>query len=353
MGHESPNMKNKFKIAAIQASPVFYDRDASTRKACELIREAGARGIRLAAFGEAWLPGYPFHASLPEHDDLWFETASDYIEQAILVPSETTDILCQAAQDADIDVVIGIVELDRATLGTVYCTQLFIGREGRILGKHRKLKPTVEERIVWGEGDGTDINVYQRPYARISGLICWEHQMLLPGYTVIAKGSQIHVASWPGKEPETVPDAPYAMWPRQLLLSRAFASQGACYVIAAAGTMRKEDVQEKHRPLALFEYTGDSAIVDPRGEIVSGPLKGEEEILEASVSLDLVRAAKSLVDIGGHYSRPDVFQLSINGKPLSSEFVSETGAMDLDNKADRVKPTSESREPNKAMDPDV
>jgi predicted amidohydrolase len=193
-----------------------------------LIADAGARGIELAAFGETWLPGYPFHASLPEHDDLWFETASDYLEQAVLVPSHTTDQLCKAARLAGIDVVIGIVELDPDTLGTAYCTLLFIGKEGEILGKHRKLKPTAEERIVWGQGDGTDLDVYQRSYGRISGLNCWEHQMLLPGYALIAQGTQIHIAAWPGKEPASAPAAPYAMWPRQLLLSRAFASQGAC-----------------------------------------------------------------------------------------------------------------------------
>lgn len=346
-------MRNEFKIAAIQASPVFYDRDASTEKACELIREAGGRGIRLAAFGETWLPGYPFHASLPEHNDLWFETASDYLDQAVLVPSATTDRLCQAAREGDIDVVIGIVELDPETLGTVYCTQLFVGREGRILGKHRKLKPTVEERIVWGQGDGTDLDVYERSYARISGLNCWEHQMLLPGYALIAKGTQIHVASWPGTEPETVPDAPYAMWPRQILLSRAFASHGACYVIAAAGTMKKEDVQKKHRPLALFEYTGDSAIIDPRGEIIAGPLRGEEAILEASVSLDMVRASKSLVDIGGHYSRPDVFQLLVNGKPLLSETPSGVDTITAVDHVDRNSSSPELTKPNKTMESDA
>jgi nitrilase len=310
-------MKNEFKIAAIQASPVYYDRDASSEKACKLIADAGKRGIDLAAFGETWLPGYPFHASLPEHNDLWFETASDYLEQAVLVPSETTDQLCTAARMAGIDIVIGIVELDPNTLGTVYCTLLFIGKEGKILGKHRKLKPTVEERIVWGQGDGTDLDVYQRSYGRISGLNCWEHQMLLPGYALIAQGTQIHVASWPGEEPANAPAAPYAMWPRQLLLSRAFASQAACYVIAAAGTMRMEDIQEKHRSLATYEYTGDSAIIDPRGEIVAGPVNVEETILEATVSLDLVRAAKSLNDSAGHYARPDVFQLLVNGNPVS------------------------------------
>ena len=318
-------MKKELKIAAIQASPVFYDRDASTDKACKLIADAGARGIELAAFGETWLPGYPFHASLPEHDDLWFETASDYLEQAVLVPSQTTDQLCHAAKVAGVDVVIGIVELDPDTLGTVYCTLLFIGREGEILGKHRKLKPTVEERIVWGQGDGTDLNVYQRPYGRISGLNCWEHQMLLPAYALMAQGTQFHIAAWPGEEPADAPAAPYAMWPRQLLLSRAFASQGACYVIAAAGLMRMEDIQDKHRPLATYTFTGGSAIIDPRGEIIAGPVSGEETILEATVSLDLVRAAKSINDVAGHYARPDVFQLLVHGNPVPKPVESTAG----------------------------
>lgn len=306
-------MKNEFNIAAIQAAPVFYDREASTDKACQLIAEAARKGVELAAFGETWIPGYPFHASHPRND-LWFETAADYIEQAVVVPSPTTDKLCTAARRAGVDVVIGIVELDPMTQGTVYCTLLFIGREGNILGKHRKLKPTVEERIVWGEGDGNDLNVYQRPYGRISGLNCWEHQMLLPGYVLMSQGTQIHVAAWPGREPSSAPAAPNAMWPRQLLLSRAFASQGACYVIAAAGLMRPEDIQEKHRPLATYTYSGDSVIIDPRGEIVAGPVRGEETIITATASLDMVRAAKSLVDAAGHYSRQDVFQLLVNGK---------------------------------------
>lgn len=309
-------MKDEFKIAAIQASPVFFDRDASTEKACRLIADAGARGIELAAFGETWIPGYPFHVSKFEQDDAWFETTSDYLEQAVLVPSQTTDRLCDAAQLAGIDVVIGIVELDAATLGTAYCTLLFIGREGVILGKHRKLKPTTDERVVWGEGDGSDLDVYQRPYGRISGLNCWEHQMLLPSYALMAQGTQIHIAAWPGKELNPAPAMPRA-WPRQLLQSRSFASQGACYVIAAGGTMNIEDIQEKHRPYASYSNTGDSAIIDPRGEVIAGPVSGEETILEATVSLEMVRAAKTSIDVAGHYSRPDVFQLLVNGEPVT------------------------------------
>ena len=134
---------------------------------------------------------------------------------------------------------IGVVELDKHTRGTVYCTMLFIGREGNILGRHRKLKPTATERAVWGEGDGTGLRIYERPYGRISGLACWEHMMLLPGYALMAQGTQIHVATWPYAR--TLFDF------GGLLLSRAFALQGSCYVVATCALLMPEDVPAAYR----------------------------------------------------------------------------------------------------------
>lgn len=308
---------SEFVVAAIQAAPIHLDRDASTEKACRLIAEAGKSGAKLAAFGETWLPGYPFHPYAAKSGALWYEVAAKYIDQAVEVPSDTTDQLCEAAQKADLDVVMGMVERDVHTQGTVYCCQLFIGRDGEILGKHRKLKPTVNERIVWGQGDGTDLNVYQRPYGRISGLNCWEHMMLLPAYTLAAQGTQIHIASWPGSEHQQAPAPPEYVFTQQHLLSRAFAVQSACYVISVSGVMRPTDVPEKYRDMAWVD-TGDSIIIDPRGEIIAGPVHGKEEILTATISLDLVRAAKSVIDVAGHYSRPDVFELQVNGQSVQS-----------------------------------
>jgi predicted amidohydrolase len=301
---------NEFILGAAQAAPVYFDREASTDKACKLIQEAGKMEVDLLAFGETWLPGYPFfHATsyLPEG-------RVRYLENAVEIPSPTTERLCDAAREAKTDVAIGVAELDPFTRGSTYCTLLFIGREGKILGRHRKLKPTDGERRVWGEGDGAGLVVYNRPYAKISGLNCWEHRMLLPGYTLMALGTQVHVAAWPFAQ---------NAGPRQLM-SRAFAAQGACYVIETCALAQPEDVTDEFRDVlkAVYEMWGDlnaegcAKIINPRGHVVAEAPIGEESIVTAPASLDKVRNSKGFLDVGGHYSRPDVFRLLVNRRPF-------------------------------------
>jgi len=304
---------SQFKLAAVQAAPVYFDREASTEKACRLIQETGEKKVTLAAFGECWLPGYPFYA--------WGSraavkaVASEYLANAVDIPSPITEKLCDAARQANIDVVIGIAERDARSRGTVYCTLLFIGNDGAILGRHRKLKPTHRERTVWGEGDGSSLVVYERPYGRISGLNCWEHNMALPGYALMELGTQIHIAAWPGTDAS-----------RHSYLSRAFASQAAAYVIDVGALLAPEHVTGVARKVADEQsdevteivtrgYPGESFIIDPRGEIIAGPAEGEQ-ILVADGSEEQIFAAKAYCDVTGHYSRPDVFQLHVNRAPL-------------------------------------
>ena len=301
----------RVRVAAIQAEPVWYDREASTAKACRLIGEAGAAGASLAAFGEAWLPGYPlFVKSWPAPG-----LPAKYLANAVTVPGETTEQLCDAARQANTDVAIGIVELDPRTHGSVYATLLYIGREGTVLGKHRKLRPSVFEQLIWAQGDGDGLGVTARPYARISGLNCWEHVMMLPGYAIASQGTQIHVATWPTSA---------HLGPGRAngrLLSQAFAVQAACYVVSSAAVVTPDQVDEASRPWAstfASAKSGGSCIIAPDGTIVAEAAHQEETILVADCDLDAVLDAKAYADIGGHYSRPDVFSLSVLG-PRSGE----------------------------------
>ncbi|MBR1207885.1 carbon-nitrogen hydrolase family protein [Bradyrhizobium sp. AUGA SZCCT0051] len=292
----------------------FQARGDPGRRGTVRSRGVGGEGLspdpRGRCHGGNWLPGYPFFCHAPTGPST-FRAMAEYLDSSVEIPSPATDRLCDAAEGAGIDVVIGVAERDAVTKGTVYCTLLFIGREGRILGRHRKLKPTFNERSVWADGDAVGLRVHERPYGRISGLNCWEHNTMLPGYALAAQGTQIHVAAWPGREPAVAPPSPTPLWPRQLLLSRAFASQAGCYVIAVGGMRSHEATPERYRELSTIEYSGDSVIIDPRGEIIAGPAQGET-ILIADGSREVVLAAKALCDIGGHYSRPDLLRLIVD-----------------------------------------
>jgi nitrilase len=297
------NPPESFVLAAVVAAPIYFDKAASTEKACQLIANAAGAGATIAAFGETWLPGYPWWIRSEGFlSPVQMKARAEYINSAIEIPGPETAQLCDAAKDTGIDVAIGVVELDPVTRSSVYCTLLFIGREGQILGRHRKLKPTDFERRVWSEGDGSSLSVYQRPYARISGLNCWEHIMMLPGYALIAQGTQVHVAVWPSGSDD--------------VLARAFAAQGSCYVISVGGILRAEDVPDRYREIYPEppENAGCS-IIAPGGNIVASSTKIEETIVVAEAELSRALSAKSLCDIGGHYSRPDVLRLEINAEP--------------------------------------
>lgn len=306
-------LSKPFKVAAIQAAPHYLDVRASVEKACSLIPRAAECGAVVAGIPESWLPGYPFFALAGVSRD-WWRAAAKYLEASIEVPGPETDMLCAAARSAGIDVVIGVVERDTATHGSVYCTILFIGREGRIIGRHRKTRPTHVERAVWADGDASGLVVHQRHYARLSALNCWEHNSVLPGYALMTQGPQIHFALWPGREWAEAPPAPAVLFSRQLLLSRAFASQAGSYVVCVGGLRTKEDIPEEFRHLHTFDTTGDSYIIDPRGEVVAGPACGET-ILVAECDPELIWAAKVGCDPGGHYARKDLFEFRVHAAP--------------------------------------
>jgi nitrilase len=265
------------------------------------------------AFSETFIPGFPRHVGAAISAERRRALSTHYLDQAVEIGGPETTALCAAAREHHVDVVIGIAELDPNTHGSTYCTLLFVGADGSILGRHRKLKPTDAERTVWADGDAVGLQSWARPYARISGLNCWEHNMVLPGYALIQHGTQCHVAAFPGHEPQP----PAVSRTRQLLLSRAFASQAASYVVLVGGLLRPDDITSPDLADAVRELppmSGDSYVIDPFGEVIAGPAVGEQ-ILFAECSLDRVRAAKAVCDSAGHYSRPDIFRLDVRRGP--------------------------------------
>ncbi|MCI0398688.1 MAG: carbon-nitrogen hydrolase family protein [Chloroflexi bacterium] len=302
-----------FLVAAAQASPVFLNRAATVDKACALIAEAGRAGARLLVFPEAFIPAYPdwVWAVPAGEQQLLSELYAELVANAVTIPSEVTGQLGQAARAAGVTVVIGLSERNVEASGvTLYNTLLTIDAQGRLLGKHRKLVPTGGERLVWAQGDGSTLQVYDTPIGKVGGLICWENYMPLARYALYAWGTQIYVAAtWDRGEP----------W---LSTLRHIAAEGRVYVIGCGMALRQADIpdhyefkQRFYQQVGEWVNGGDSAIVSPNGHFIAGPLHQEEGILYAEVNPAEMCGSKWMLDVAGHYARPDVFQLSVNRQP--------------------------------------
>src|SRR5438128_4201737 len=304
------NNSATFKVAAVQATPVFLDREATIDKACELIATAGSEGARLIVFPEAFIPTYPewVWGIPPGEQGLLNELYSELLTNSVTIPSDATDRLCRAARLANAYVVMGMSERNAEASGaSLYNTLLYIDAQGEILGKHRKLLPTGAERLVWAQSDGSTLHVSDTPFGKLGGLICWENYMPLARYTMYAWGTQIYVAAtWDRGQP----------W---LSTLRHIAKEGQVYVIGCSIVMRKDDIPDhfafKHKFYAEAEEwinIGDSAIVNPDGAFIAGPVRMKEEILYAELDPRQMQGPKWMLDVAGHYARPDVFQLTIH-----------------------------------------
>jgi aliphatic nitrilase len=305
----------KVRVAAVQAAPVWLDREATTEKAVAFIEQAADGGAGLVTFSEGWLPGYPWWIWLgsPAWGVPFFLALH---ANSVEVPSETTAKLCNAAKQYNVQVVMGMSERDG---GSLYCTQLFIDEEGEIIGKRRKLKPTHVERTVWGEGDGSDLMVLDTPHGKVGGLNCWEHVQPLNRYAMYSLGEQIHVGSWPAFCLYTQL-APALGAEANAAASRTYALEGQTFVVHTSGLvsseMRERLADTEERQALLEEGGGHTEIFGPDGSTLAGPLAPNEEgILFADLDLSLIPLAKMVGDPTGHYSRPDVTQLLFDRRP--------------------------------------
>jgi nitrilase len=295
----------------VQAGAVPFDTAACIDKAARLIAEAAATGARIIVFPEAFVAGYPkglnYGLVVGARDPAGREEFRVYLESAIEVPSRHTQQLGKAAAAARSHVVIGVIEREA---GTCYCTVLFFGPDGSLLGKHRKLMPTALERMIWGFGDGSTLTAVDSPYGRIGSVICWENYMPLLRMAMYAKNVAIYCAP-------TADDRD--TW---LATMRHVALEGRCFVLTACQFLRRGAFPGTVR-VALGDSAdavlmrGGSAIVNPLGRVLAGPQFEGETILTADLDLDDIGRGKFDFDVVGHYARPDVFQLSVNEAPMS------------------------------------
>jgi nitrilase len=302
------------KAAVIQAAPVLFDRAATVDKACQLIAEAAAEGAQLLLFPEAFIPAYPrglsFGTVVGSRSPQGRLTWQRYWANAVDVPGPDTAALSAATRAAGVYLAMGVIERDsQFSGGTLYCTLLYFGPDGTLLGKHRKLKPTAAERLIWGEGDGSTLTVLDTQLGKIGGLICWENYMPLARMALYSKGVELYLAPTADQRDS---------WQATL---RHVACEGRCFVLGCNQFVTKEMYPSDLPGLEDLDAQpqllcrGGSAIISPLGEILAGPLYDQDGILYADLDLAEVTRGKLDFDVVGHYARPDVFQLIVNEKP--------------------------------------
>jgi len=301
------------KAAVIQAAPVLFNCEATVKKACRLIAGAAKEGAALILFPEAFIPAYPRGLSFgtvigsrsSEGRELW----KLYWENAVDVPGKITKQLGNAAKKANAFLAMGVIERDPRGKGTLYCTTLYFGPDGKLLGKHQKLKPTAAERIIWGEGDGSTLTVLDTGIGKIGGLICWENYMPLARMAMYRQGIEIFLA--PTADARDT-------WQSTMV---HIACEGRCFVLGCNQFVTKEMYPKNLPGIEDLEKQpgimcrGGSVIVSPMGNVIAGPLFDKEGILYADLDISEVVKSKLDFDVIGHYARPDVFDLTIHRQP--------------------------------------
>jgi nitrilase len=301
------------RVAAIQATPEILDAEGCVEKAARLVREAAERGAMLAALPEVFVPLYPSNAwaksasSFGGWDELW----ERLWENSVDVPGPLTERLVDVCRELDIHCGIGVNERESDRPGTLYNAYLLIGPEG-VLWKHRKLMPTMQERIFHGIGAGDDLRVVETPAGRVGGLTCWENRMPLARYAVYKQGPQIWLAP-------TADDSDG--W---LASMRHVAIESGSFVVSVPQFIPASAFPDDF-PIALPEgkevfCSGGAAIVEPSwGEVIAGPLYGQEGIVLADCDLRVSLRAKRWFDAVGHYSREETLAPAVRTQPADED----------------------------------
>ncbi|MHA1211354.1 MAG: carbon-nitrogen hydrolase family protein [Candidatus Heimdallarchaeota archaeon] len=310
-------MSDSLRVAVVQESSVIMEKEASIKKVATVTQEAAKEGAKLVLFPEAFIPAYPrgltFGSKVGSRSDAGKKDFARYLENSIQVPSQDSIALGEIAKKNKVYLILGIIERDKTYSGsTLYCTILYFNPKGELLGKHRKLKPTGSERLIWGEGDGSTLTVIDTPFGRVGGLICWENYMPLARTAMYSKGIDIYVAPTADARDE---------WQATM---KHIALEGRCFVLSANQFVTK-DLYPKdlacYADLATSPEIicrGGSVIVGPDGKVLKGPLFDKAGILYADLDLSAIARSRYDFDVVGHYARPDVFRLLVNEEEMKT-----------------------------------
>jgi len=304
------------KLAIVQKAPVFLDKEKTIARAVDLVKEAAGAGAELVIFSEAFIPGYPawIWRLRPGGDWSISEQAhARLLQNAVDVEDDDLAPLFEAARRHKVTIVCGMNERDgKLSRATLYNTVVVIGPDGTLLNRHRKLMPTNPERMVWGFGDASGLRAVDTAVGRIGTLICWENYMPLARYALYSQGVEIYIAPT------------YDSGDGWIGSLQHIAREGRCWVVGSGTLIRGGDIPadfpERERLYPdrdEWVNGGDSVVIAPGGDIVAGPLRKEEGILYCEIDVARAAEAKRALDVVGHYSRPDIFQLHVNTQPQS------------------------------------
>lgn len=304
------------KLAIVQKAPVFLDKQKTIDTAVATVEEAATNGAELVVFTEAFIPGYPAWVWRLRPGGDWSlseELHERLLNNAVVMESDDLAPLYKAAKNNNVTIVCGIEERDsQLSQSTIYNTVIVISPDGTLLNKHRKVMPTNPERMVWGFGDASGLKVVDTPVGRVGTLLCWENYMPLARYALYSQGVEIYIAPT------------YDSGEGWIGTLQHIAREGCCWVVGCGNLMKGSDIpnnfpdKESLYPDAdEWINPGDSLVIAPGGEIVAGPMREEAGILYCEVDSQKVGIAKRALDVTGHYSRPDIFQLHVNTQPQS------------------------------------
>ncbi|MGN1382781.1 MAG: carbon-nitrogen hydrolase family protein [Eubacterium sp.] len=336
------------RVACIQAPQIVFNKEKSIDIACRKIKEAAAAGAKLVAFSESYIPCYAayYNSAFDNSMEEWTQWNMGLQKNSIVIPSADTDRIGEACREAGVYCVMGVNELDDAEgVRTYYNTQIIFGADGSVLGRHRKIKPTYNERCYWGEGDGSDLNVYRTPIGRIGSLVCWEHHTIAISRAQMMMGEEFHIANWPGfwqvgpDKPLQANNDPDGNGCDGITACKEYAFQAGCFVISVHGLLREQDFEPEYKNLIgskdmSFDWAkGGSCVIGPLGNFITKPVLDEDTIVYADCHADEIRASKAFFDGMGHYSRPDVAHIELNpahnvnltiaGRPSAGQYAPE------------------------------